>query len=39
MIILAVAAIPMHFINQAREQHVEELKEQRYEEFKERYGF
>lgn len=39
MIILAVTAIPMHFINQAREQHVEELKEQRYEEFKERYGF
>ena len=38
-IILAIAAIPMHFSNQAREQRVEELKEKQQEIIKERYGF
>lgn len=38
-IILAVAAIPIHFSNQAREQRVEELKEKQQEIIKERYGF
>ena len=38
VLILAVASIPLHFANQAREQRVEELREQQYEDFKERYG-
>lgn len=37
-IILAVAFIPMHFFDQARNQSIEDLKEQRYDQFKERYG-
>ena len=36
MLILAAAAVPMHFLNQARERQVEELREQRYEELKDR---
>ena len=38
VLILAVASIPLHFADQAREQRVEELREQQYEGFKERYG-
>lgn len=36
ILILAAAAVPMHFLNQARERQVEELREQRYEELKDR---
>ena len=38
VLILAVASIPLHFADRAREQRVEELREQQYEDFKERYG-
>lgn len=38
VLILAVASIPLHFADRAREQRVEELREQQYEGFKERYG-
>ena len=38
ILILAVASIPLHFADRAREQRVEELREQQYEDFKERYG-
>ena len=38
ILILAVATIPLHFADRAREQRVEELREQQYEDFKERYG-
>lgn len=38
MLILAVASVPLHFADQAREKKVEELREQQYEDFKERYG-
>lgn len=38
VLILAVAFIPLHFADRAREQRVEELREQQYEDFKERYG-
>lgn len=37
-LILTVASIPLHFVDRAREQRIEKLKEQQYEEFKERYG-
>ena len=36
VLILAVASIPLHFADRAREQRVEELREQQYEDFKER---
>lgn len=36
--ILATASIPLHFVDQARKQNIEDLKEQRYNQFKERYG-
>lgn len=36
--ILATASIPLHFVDQARKQNIEDLKEQRYDQFKERYG-
>ena len=38
LLILAISAIPMHFVNEAADKHIEELKQQRYEDFKERYG-
>lgn len=38
LIILAVAAIPLHFANRAVDKRIEELEQQRYEDFKERYG-
>ena len=38
MLIPAVASVPLHFADQAREKKVEELREQQYEDFKERYG-
>lgn len=38
LIILAAAAIPMHFANRAVDKQIEELKQQRYEDFKEQYG-
>ena len=38
LIILAAAAIPLHFANRAVDKRIEELEQQRYEDFKERYG-
>ena len=38
VLILSAASIPLYFVDQAREQKVEELREQQYEDFKERYG-
>ena len=36
--ILAAAAISLHFANRAVDKRIEELEQQRYEDFKERYG-
>src|SRR5699024_2653085 len=38
LIILAAAAIPLHYANRAVDKRIEELEQQRYEDFKERYG-